>query len=53
MAKCENETEVRAFLETCDYHRCFIKDFSVFVSPLYKLLQKNTSFKWTDEPQQA
>ena len=46
-------TELRAFLGAVGYYRRFIKDFSAVASPLFQLLNKDTSWKWTEERQQA
>jgi len=46
-------TELRAFLGAVGYYGRFIKDFSAVASPLFQLLKKDTSWKWTEERQQA
>ena len=51
--KCENVTEVRAFLGTCGYYRRFIRDFAQIAAPLYELLKKDRTFEWTDTCQAA
>ncbi|CAB5199859.1 unnamed protein product [Rhizophagus irregularis] len=44
-------TELRSFLGLCSYYRRFIKDFSKRAKPLYKLLEKDVPYEWTDEQQ--
>ena len=46
-------TEVRRFVGFASYYRRFIKDFATIAAPLHKLMQKQASFSWTDECQQA
>ncbi|KAA3470231.1 Integrase, catalytic core [Gossypium australe] len=48
----KNISEVRSFLGPVDYRR-FVKKFSIIVSPMTKLLQKNVQFVWSDECQQS
>jgi len=50
---CQNLTEVRAFMGTCDYYRRFVKDFSLIASPLYGLTKKGVDFVWTRKCQEA
>ncbi|KAG8485946.1 hypothetical protein CXB51_020224 [Gossypium anomalum] len=40
---------VRSFLGYSGFYRRFIKDFSKIVKPLYKLLEKDRTFKFDDE----
>eukprot|EP00833_Pecoramyces_ruminatium_P015176 jgi/Orpsp1_1/1189208/evm.model.d7180000070286.1 len=44
-----NVSKLRSFLGAVGYYRKFIKDFAQLASPLFKLLKKNTIFKWTTE----
>jgi hypothetical protein len=44
-------TELRSFLGLCSYYRRFIKGFSKKAKPLYKLLEKDVPYEWTDEQQ--
>ncbi|EXX70442.1 enzymatic polyprotein, putative [Rhizophagus irregularis DAOM 181602=DAOM 197198] len=44
-------TELRSFLGLCSYYRRFIKDFSKRTKPLYKLLEKDVPYEWTNEQQ--
>lgn len=48
-----NVSEVRAFAGMINYYSKFIKDFAHKMNPLYKLLQKNVSFIWSEECQKA
>ena len=44
---------VQSFLGITGYYRKFIKDFSKTAAPLYKLLCKETKFRWDENCQQA
>lgn len=44
---------VRSFLGLAGFYRQFIKQFSATTSPLASLLQKDTTFTWTHEHQEA
>ncbi|XP_040940739.1 uncharacterized mitochondrial protein AtMg00860-like [Gossypium hirsutum] len=46
-------SEVRSFLGLAGYYHHFIEGFLSIASPLTKLLQKNTTFEWTDERQKC
>ena len=46
-----NVTEVRSFLGLVGYYRWFVKEFSVIVSSLTKLLRKGVKFEWDDKCQ--
>lgn len=41
-----NVKELRSFLGLINYHRRFIKDFSILALPLYELLKKNAIWSW-------
>ena len=43
-----NPRQLKAFCGVISYYRRFILNCSRIVSPLYKLLKKNTKFKWTE-----
>lgn len=49
----ENIKEVQQFLGLSGYFRRFIKSYSHIALPLFKLLKKNTVFKWEQEEQSA
>ena len=38
--------EVQAFLGFCNFYRCFVKDYSTIVRPLFNLTMKDTPFVW-------
>ena len=44
-----NVIKVRSFLGLAGYYRRFIKEFSVIVSSLTKLLRKGVKFVWDDK----
>ncbi len=44
-----NIIEIHSFLGLAEYYRCFVKGFSILVSPLTKLLRKDVKFQWTDK----
>ena len=48
-----NKRELRGFLGLCSYYRKFIKSFSDVASPLYKLIEKETVFAWTEQCKEA
>ena len=48
-----NVTEVRSFVGLCSYYRRYIKNFAAIAKPLNKLTEKNNSFHWTRECQEA
>ena len=45
--------EVQRFLGFAGYYRRFIKNFATVAKPLHRLTEKSSSFKWTDECEQA
>ncbi|XP_071939268.1 uncharacterized protein [Coffea arabica] len=45
--------EVRSFLEHAGFYRRFIKDFSKIGAPLFRLLQKDVSFEFDEECEEA
>ena len=45
--------EVQRFLGFASYYRRFIRDFAEIAKPLYRLTERNFSFKWTTECQQC
>jgi hypothetical protein len=44
---------LQSFLGLVNYYRRFIKELSIIAEPLYRLLKKGTTFKWTDIQQRA
>ena len=48
-----NKRELRGFLGLCSYYRKFIKSFSDVAGPLYKLIEKETVFAWTEQCKEA
>ncbi|GKE04821.1 putative reverse transcriptase domain-containing protein, partial [Tanacetum coccineum] len=46
-------TEVRQFFGLAGYYRRFIKEFSLISKPLTKLTQKNKSYVWGDDEEEA
>ncbi|GJV61047.1 putative reverse transcriptase domain-containing protein [Tanacetum coccineum] len=46
-------TEVQQFLGLAGYYRRFIKEFSLISKPLTKLTQKNKSYVWGDDEEEA
>ena len=44
---------VRQFLGHAGFYRRFIKDFSKFSKPLYKLLEKDAKFSWDEDCQRS
>jgi hypothetical protein len=46
-----SQKEVRRFLGHSGYYRRFILNFTSLATPLFKLLSKETKFKWDDECQ--
>ncbi|XP_040944246.1 uncharacterized protein [Gossypium hirsutum] len=46
-------SKVRSFLRLVGYYRHFIEGFSSTTAPLTKLLQKNTTFEWTNKRQKC
>ncbi|KAE8657890.1 Detected protein of unknown function [Hibiscus syriacus] len=49
----KNVSEVRSFLGLTGYYRRFVKNFSMIVLPLTKLMRKNVPFVWTSECQES
>ncbi|GJS16153.1 putative reverse transcriptase domain-containing protein [Tanacetum coccineum] len=46
-------TEVRQFLGLAGYYQRFIEGFSLIVKPLTKLTQKNKTYEWGEEEEEA
>ncbi|KAN0009588.1 hypothetical protein ACTFIU_006883 [Dictyostelium citrinum] len=44
-----NQKELMKFLGTVNYFRSFIKDFTSYTQPFFKLLKKNINFTWDKE----
>ncbi|GJZ24991.1 putative reverse transcriptase domain-containing protein [Tanacetum coccineum] len=49
----KSPTEVRQFLGLAGYYRRFIEGFSLIVKPLTKLTQKNKTYEWGKEEEEA
>ncbi|GJW80866.1 putative reverse transcriptase domain-containing protein [Tanacetum coccineum] len=49
----ESSTEIRSFLGLAGYYRRFIKNFSKIAKPLTLLTQKNKTYVWGDEQDEA
>lgn len=49
----KNVKELRSFLGLAGFYRIFVKMFSKITSPLSALLQKESTFNWTQEHQSA
>jgi transposase InsO family protein len=49
----ENVRDVKASLGLCTYYRRFVEGFADRAAPLYELLTKNKTFKWTNRCQQS
>ena len=47
----ENATDVRSFLGTASYYRCFVRDFASIAAPLHRLTEKGAPIVWTPEQQ--
>ena len=45
--------ETQQFLGLASYYRRFVKDFSTIASPLHKLSEKKTQFRWSNDCQVA
>ena len=52
-ARPTNLTAVRSFLGLCSYYRKFIQGFAGIAKPLHQLTEKNKSFLWTGECEDA
>ncbi|XP_008190241.1 uncharacterized protein K02A2.6-like [Acyrthosiphon pisum] len=49
----QNVTEVKAFVGMINYYAKFIPNLSTLLGPMYKLLKKNITFKWTNQCNEA
>ena len=49
----KNTKEVQQFTGLVNYYRRFLKDYSQFMTPLFKLLKKGQEFQWGPEQRQA
>ena len=48
-----NKRELRGFLGLCSYYRKFFKSFYDVAGPLYKVIEKETVFAWTEQCKEA
>lgn len=48
-----NQRELKSFLVLASYYRKFVRGFSCIAAPLYKLLQKDQCFVWSEGCQNA
>ena len=46
-------SEVSSFHELASFYRRFVKDFSIIVASLTKIVKKSIGFKWNDEQNKA
>lgn len=44
----KNISQLRAFIGMANYYSKFVNNFAQIMSPLYKLLQKDVKFQWSD-----
>ncbi|GKG11931.1 putative reverse transcriptase domain-containing protein [Tanacetum coccineum] len=49
----KSPTEVRQFLGLAGYYQRFIEGFSLIAKPLTKLTQKNKTYEWGEEEEEA
>ncbi len=47
------QRELKSFLGLASHHRKFVQGFSCIATPLYKLLQKDQCFVWSEGCQNA
>ena len=45
----ESVTDVRAFLGLAGYYRSFVPEFATVAQPLFRLVEKNRTFSWSEE----
>ena len=48
-----NALEVRQYLGLCSYYRRFVANFADIARPLYQCTERNQTFEWTTEAEQA
>ena len=48
-----NQRQLKSFLGLASYYRKFVRGFSCLAAPLYRLLQKDSVFLWTEQCQGA
>jgi len=49
----QNISQMKAFLGMINYYSKFLSNLSMQLAPLYRFLQKNTTWKWGKDQQQA
>ena len=53
LAPPTNVKECRSFVAMCSYYRRFVPNFAKISEPIVALTKKHTSFKWTEQCQEA
>lgn len=51
--RCDNVSEVKAFIGICVYYRIWIQHFGIITEPLYRLTRKDEPFEWGKEQKAA
>jgi len=51
--RLKDKKDVRSFLGMTNFFRRYIKDYSEICHPLYRLLQKDVEFQWTEAKETA
>ena len=44
----KTKKKLESFLGLANYHREYMKDFAIYSKPLYKLLEKEIKYRWTE-----
>jgi len=48
-----SQTQLRSFLGLCNYLKNFITHYADLAEPLYRLTEKNRTFRWTEEAERS